>query len=121
MNIHILIPNRKIWKARAEEVLLPSSNGNICILNGHVPLLTAIEVGILKIKINNEWLSLWLIGGIAEISNNTLKILVYSSKESSIANMEKLFTNNCNFLEEKEILKTIQKLRTIKNISQFAV
>ena len=43
LNIRVITPDRIIWDATAEEVILPSSTGQLGILKDHAPLLTALE------------------------------------------------------------------------------
>ena len=44
LHISIIAPDRTVWDADAEEVILPSSTGQLGILRCHAPLLTALDV-----------------------------------------------------------------------------
>ena len=41
LNVRVITPDKVVWDAVAEELILPSSTGQIGILTDHAPLLTA--------------------------------------------------------------------------------
>nr|QQP22381.1 ATP synthase subunit E [Cryptophyta sp. CCMP2293] len=87
LHISIIAPDRTVWDANAEEVILPSSTGQIGILRGHAPLLTALDIGVMRVRIDKDWIPIVLMGGFAEIQNDELIILVNSAEEG--ANIDK--------------------------------
>nr|YP_010337029.1 ATP synthase CF1 epsilon subunit [Madagascaria erythrocladioides]QUE29059.1 AtpE [Madagascaria erythrocladioides]UNJ16614.1 ATP synthase CF1 epsilon subunit [Madagascaria erythrocladioides] len=82
-NIQVIAPDRTVWDAKAEEVILPSSTGQLGILTGHAPLLTALDIGVMRVRIDKEWIPIVLMGGFAEVENNELTILVNGAEEAS--------------------------------------
>jgi len=88
LHISIIAPDRTVWDADAEEVILPSSTGQLGILRGHAPLLTALDVGVMRVRIEKEWTPIVLMGGFAEIENDQLTILVNGAEEG--ANIDKI-------------------------------
>lgn len=87
LHISIIAPDRTVWDANAEEVILPSSTGQLGILRGHAPLLTALDIGVMRVRIDKDWIPIVLMGGFAEIQNDELIILVNSAEEG--ANIDK--------------------------------
>ncbi len=83
LNIRVIAPDRTVWDANAEEVILPSSTGQIGILTGHIPLLTALDIGVMRVRLEKEWMPIVLLGGFAEIDNNVITILVNGAEEAS--------------------------------------
>nr|YP_010873183.1 ATP synthase CF1 subunit epsilon [Nemalion vermiculare]WGV34422.1 ATP synthase CF1 subunit epsilon [Nemalion vermiculare] len=83
LNIRVIAPDRTVWDASAEEVILPSSTGQLGILTGHIPLLTALDIGVMRVRINKEWIPIVLLGGFAEVDNNKITILVNGAEEAS--------------------------------------
>lgn len=85
MSIHISIiaPDRTVWDANAEEVILPSSTGQLGILRGHAPLLTALDIGVMRVRVDKDWTPIVLLGGFAEIENDELTILVNGAEEAA--------------------------------------
>ncbi|KAI0556331.1 ATP synthase subunit c (chloroplast) [Gracilaria domingensis] len=83
LNIRVIAPDRTVWDANAEEVILPSSTGQVGILKGHIPLLTAIDIGVMRVRIEKEWQPIILLGGFAEVKDNNITILVNGAEEVS--------------------------------------
>lgn len=82
LNIRVIAPDRTVWDANAEEVILPSSTGQLGILTGHIPLLTALDIGVMRVRIDKDWIPIVLLGGFAEVENNTITILVNGAEET---------------------------------------
>ena len=76
LNVKVITPDKTVWDDPVEEIILPSTTGQLGILTGHAPLLTALEVGVLRVRPNKEWKNIALMGGFAEVENNEIKILV---------------------------------------------
>nr|YP_010197800.1 ATP synthase CF1 subunit epsilon [Gracilaria isabellana]UAD86216.1 ATP synthase CF1 subunit epsilon [Gracilaria isabellana] len=83
LNIRVIAPDRTVWDANAEEVILPSSTGQVGILKGHIPLLTAIDIGVMRVRIEKEWQPIILLGGFAEVKDNNITILVNGAEQVS--------------------------------------
>ena len=63
------------------EVVLPTIDGRIGVLSHHMPLFSAIAPGVITVRKNNNDPDAALIyfatfGGVIEVSDNTLKVLV---------------------------------------------
>jgi F-type H+-transporting ATPase subunit epsilon len=92
LHISIIAPDRTVWDANAEEVILPSSTGQIGILRGHAPLLTALDIGVMRVRIDKDWIPIVLMGGFAEIQNDELIILVNAAEEGAKIDKDKAQT-----------------------------
>lgn len=93
LNIRVIAPDKTVWDASAEEVILPSSTGQLGILTGHIPLLTALDIGVMRVRIDKEWEPIILLGGFAEIENNNITILVNGAEEASEIDINKAQNN----------------------------
>ena len=78
-----MAPNRIVWNSEAQEIILSTNSGQIGILPNHAPLLTALDIGIMKIRTNSQWSTMALMGGFAMIENNQLTILVNEAEKAS--------------------------------------
>jgi len=81
MNIRVLTPNRVICSTTADEVILPGLTGLVGILEGHAALITALDTGLLRIKLNEKWTPIILCGGLAEVDRNRVTVLVNDVEE----------------------------------------
>jgi F-type H+-transporting ATPase subunit epsilon len=83
LNIRVITPDRIIWDATAEEVILPSSTGQLGILKDHAPLLTALDIGVMRLKTAGNWTSIILVEGFAEVEKNNVTVLCSSAEEAN--------------------------------------
>lgn len=74
--VRVIAPDKTVWDSPAEEVILPSTTGQLGILSGHAPLLTALDVGVMRVRADKQWVPIALMGGFAEVENNDVTILV---------------------------------------------
>ena len=81
MNIRVLTPDRVICSTTADEVVLPGLTGQIGVLDGHAALITALDTGLLRIKLNEKWTPIILCGGLAEIDRDKVTVLVNDVEE----------------------------------------
>jgi F-type H+-transporting ATPase subunit epsilon len=81
INIRILTPDRIICSTTADEVILPGTTGQIGVLDGHATLITALDTGLLRIKLDQKWTPMILCGGFAEVDQNQVTVLVNDVEE----------------------------------------
>jgi len=83
LNVRVITPDKVVWDASAEELILPSSTGQIGILTDHAPLLTALDIGVMRLKSESGWSSIVLMEGFAEVEDNKVTILCNGAEEGS--------------------------------------
>ena len=81
LNIRVLTPDRVICSTTADEVVLPGLTGQVGVLDGHAALITALDTGLLRIKLDDKWTPIILCGGLAEIDSNRVTVLVNDVEE----------------------------------------
>jgi F-type H+-transporting ATPase subunit epsilon len=50
------------------------------ILSNHAALLTALEIGVMRVRPGKDWKNIAVMGGFAEVENNEVKVLVNSAE-----------------------------------------
>ena len=83
LNVRVITPDKVVWDALADELILPSSTGQIGILTNHAPLLTALDIGVMRLKSDAGWTSIVLMEGFAEVEENKVTILCNGAEEGS--------------------------------------
>jgi len=83
LNIRVITPDRIVWDATAEEIILPSSTGQLGILKDHAPLLTALDIGVMRLKTEGNWTSIILVEGFAEVEKNNVTVLCSAAEEAN--------------------------------------
>ena len=122
--VEIISPDQTILKQETNEVIIPSFEGQMGILNNHIPLITFLRPGIITIKADSEK-KYYVEEGTVEFSNNNLLILTSTARD--IAHLDKSKINellqkaeaNLNTQStDKERYVVSYKLETLKEISQ---
>jgi F-type H+-transporting ATPase subunit epsilon len=83
LNVRVITPDKVVWDAMADELILPSSTGQVGILTDHAPLLTALDIGVMRLKSETGWTSIVLMEGFAEVEDNKVTILCNGAEEGS--------------------------------------
>nr|YP_009338432.1 ATP synthase CF1 epsilon subunit [Pterygopleurum neurophyllum]YP_010163630.1 ATP synthase CF1 epsilon subunit [Ostericum palustre]YP_010168994.1 ATP synthase CF1 epsilon subunit [Ostericum citriodorum]YP_010514584.1 ATP synthase CF1 epsilon subunit [Ostericum atropurpureum]YP_010514671.1 ATP synthase CF1 epsilon subunit [Ostericum maximowiczii]YP_010514758.1 ATP synthase CF1 epsilon subunit [Ostericum muliense]YP_010514845.1 ATP synthase CF1 epsilon subunit [Ostericum scaberulum]YP_010514 len=83
LNLCVLTPNRTVWNSKVNEIILSTNSGQIGILPNHASVATAVDIGILKIRLDGQWLTMALMGGFARIGNNEITVLVNDAEKGS--------------------------------------
>ena len=123
--VEIISPDQTILKQEANEVTIPSYEGQMGILNNHIPLITFLRPGIITIKTNIEK-KFYVEEGTVEFSNNSLLILTSTAidlknlEKKSIIDLleesEKKLKDN-NFTDKEKYIISY-KIDTLKEINQ---
>jgi F-type H+-transporting ATPase subunit epsilon len=82
LEIQIMTPDRIFFNQTAEEIILPTNTGQIGILKNHAPIITALDVGVMLIRSQNEWVPIALMGGFALVKKNKVTVLVNEAESA---------------------------------------
>lgn len=88
LTVRVVAPDKTVWDAEAEEVILPSTTGQLGILSGHAPLLTALDIGVMRVRPEKDWVAIALMGGFAEVEDNEVTILVNGAERGDAIDQE---------------------------------
>ena len=122
--VEIITPDKSILKSDAQEVTIPSYEGEMGILKDHIPLITFLRPGIINIKDSNDEKKYYIEEGVVEFANNNLLILTSNSKalkdlnddfiNSAIQDAEKKL--NDSEIDDKEKYLLDYKINTLREI-----
>ena len=91
-NIEIVNPEKSfLSKENVTEVVIPAFEGEIGILKDHIPLISFLKPGIIKVFTGAEVENYYVEDGIVEFKDNSLSILT-----SSIFNLKDIDKNQVN-------------------------
>ncbi len=123
--VEIISPEGSVVKTSSSEVVIPSFEGEMGILKDHIPLITFLRPGLIKIK-NEKNRKFFVEEGTVEFANNNLLILSSTAKE--VLNLDKKLLNNLindaekkfknNDVTDKEKYLLSYKIDTLKSINQ---
>ena len=118
LKLEIISPKEKVFSTEAKEVILPTESGEIGLLTGHIPLITQLKLGALKV-INDSSQEVFAIkGGYAQLVSDKISILTdeaiassdleASEIEQAINNVEKQLANSESASEKQSLSKLLK-------------
>jgi len=103
-NIEIINPEKSfLSKENVSEVVLPAFEGEIGILKNHIPIISFLKPGIIKVFTGTEEENYYVEDGIVEFKDNSLSIL--TSSIFNLKDIDKKHINNSISEAEKELSK----------------
>ena len=88
LTVRVIAPDKTVWDSEAQEVILPSTTGQLGILGGHAPLLTALDTGVMRVRPQKDWVAIALMGGFAQVEANEVTILVNGAEKGETIDKE---------------------------------
>ena len=82
LQVKVIAPNRGVWDTSADEVILPTNTGQMGVLTNHTTLLTALEIGIMQVRIETQWVPVVVMAGFALVENNTLTVIINEAEKA---------------------------------------
>lgn len=130
IELEIISPEGIILKEKVDEVIIPTTTGQIAILPGHTPVFTKLAGGELAVRKKGEETLIAITGGFLEISQNKVIVLAdYAIRSEQIEarkaeearkraeEMLKAGKDKKDFaLAEKELKKSILELKIADKI-----
>ena len=122
--VEIISPDEQFLKTEAREVSLPAFEGEIGILKDHIPLITFLRPGLIKIFSETEQIY-FVEDGTVEFVNNNLLILTSTARPMSSIDkksLEDLINDakkkiNDSEISDKDRYLLSYKIDTLKNIN----
>jgi len=120
LTVRVIAPDKTVWDSEAEEVILPSTTGQLGILAGHAPLLTALDIGVMRVRADKEWVPIALMGGFAEVDSNEVIILVNGAERGDAIDLAQAQTAyqeaeaRLNDVDSEDKSATIQARQSLK-------
>jgi F-type H+-transporting ATPase subunit epsilon len=79
LTLEIVTPESRVYSDTIDTVVIPTVEGEIGILPGHIPLLTQVESGELRVTKNGKTNYLAVGKGFAQILGDTVSVLAESA------------------------------------------
>src|SRR5580700_8075770 len=81
LTLEIVTPESRVYSDTIDSVVIPTVEGEIGILPGHIPLLTQVSRGALRVKKGGAEQLLAVAGGFAQIAADKVSVLAESAIE----------------------------------------
>ena len=103
--LEIISPEKVLFSEKVTSVTIPSFEGEMSILSEHIPLITFLRPGLIKILGKKE-INYFLEDGTVEFSNNNLIILsstIIEAKNLSKEKISKMIEESKNQLNQENL------------------
>ncbi|KAL6516909.1 hypothetical protein OROHE_018197 [Orobanche hederae] len=77
------LPEQAFYLVEVKDIILSTNDGKIGVLPNHSPIATAVDIGLLRIRLKDQWLTMALMGGFVIIDNNEITVLVNDAEKDS--------------------------------------
>jgi F-type H+-transporting ATPase subunit epsilon len=118
----LVSPEKLAFSGEVDQVDVPGAEGDFGVLAGHAPVISAMRPGILTITAGGAQQKIIVLGGLAEVSENTLTVLAdvaTSIEELDRAKFAETISGMEEGLKEKhgsELDQAIERLDHFKSI-----
>lgn len=75
LTLEIVTPEARVYSDTIDTVVIPTVEGEIGVLPGHIPLLTQVEDGELRVTKGNQTEFLVIGGGFAQVEGDRVRVL----------------------------------------------
>ena len=125
ITVEIITPDKLILNTEANEVTIPSYEGQMGILKDHIPLITFLRPGVIFVQ-GQEEQKYYIEEGTVEFSNNNLLILTSTARNltdlnqsfiGDLLNQAEDKLKNDNYSDKERYLLSY-KISTLKEIKQ---
>ena len=79
--LEIVTPENRVYSETIETVVIPTTTGEIGVLPGHIPLVTQVEPGELRVTRDGRTVNLAIGRGFAQIAGDKVSVLAESAIE----------------------------------------
>ena len=122
LTLEIVTPEAKVYSDTIDSVVIPTVDGEIGVLPGHIPLLTQVNDGELRVTKGAETLFLAVSGGFAQIDGDKVRVLAENAihEEKIDENAVELAMKRAE--QELRDVKLIdpQQLEHLQNLVRYA-
>lgn len=89
LDLAIVTPDQEASSIRCDEVVVPGVNGEMGLLPGHIPLITALRPGVLTVLTQGKKTHYAVSTGYAEIGEDKVTVLTDACEEASTIDVER--------------------------------
>ena len=75
INLQIITPEKIAYKDKADQIILPTGDGEITIMANHIPLISTMKHGELVIKNDGKEIPMAICNGFIEVRGNCIIIM----------------------------------------------
>jgi F-type H+-transporting ATPase subunit epsilon len=87
--LEVVTPDRQVVSTEVDIVVLPGVQGQFGVLVNHIPFLSALEIGEMYFRKGGQVDFIFVGGGFAEVTGDTVRVLVDSAERGKEIDVER--------------------------------
>lgn len=121
----LVSPERVLLSADAEQAVLPGAEGELTVMAGHAPVITALIPGVIHATLTGSRKAIYVKGGFAEINAASVTVLAENAfvvdeadprqLESELAAAEAALTTEKDDEALRHISRAIEQLKALQS------
>ncbi|MCL5290639.1 MAG: F0F1 ATP synthase subunit epsilon [Firmicutes bacterium] len=80
--LEIVTPEKKVFSENVDFLVAPGSDGELGILPEHAPLITSLNIGIMRVEQEGKKFKVVVTGGFMEVRNSKVTVLASSAERA---------------------------------------
>jgi F-type H+-transporting ATPase subunit epsilon len=102
MKCSITTPSGELFQSECEFVLVHRPEGEFAMMEDHIPIISTVSKGFIKVRNNQTETFIALVGGVVEMKDNNVTIIAQSAATASSKDQaEEQLTSLQNKMEEE--------------------
>lgn len=90
MHLSIITPEQTVMESdNARHVLLPAENGELGILEGHIPMVCSLDIGQVRVDLADKSIVLATSGGFVEVADDRVVVLAETAEKAEDIDVER--------------------------------
>ena len=126
MTIRVVTPDKLVFDGEADRVLARGIDGDFAVLRNHIPMMTPLGVGELRVEFNGQTSFIAIDNGIFEVSNNHINVLsndAMMAEDIDVArakmDLERIERKKQNSKTREDLIKS--EMEIVKLLNQIRV
>jgi F-type H+-transporting ATPase subunit epsilon len=78
--LEIVTPQKKVFSENVDFLVAPGSEGELGILPKHTPLITSLDIGIMRVEQDKKYTKVVVTGGFMEVRDNRVIVLANAAE-----------------------------------------
>lgn len=89
MRLEIVTPEKKVFSENVDFVVVPGELGELGILPNHVPLMSSLKIGEIRVHVDNNVTKFAVSGGFVEVTKKKVTVLADTAERADEIDVER--------------------------------
>ena len=100
--MEVITPERVVFRKDIDMVIVPGSEGELAVMARHIPFMTGLKPGVVRIKADQSWEKMAVGGGILQVTEEKTSILADTAELAEEIDVERARKDRKKAIEQLE-------------------